>query len=129
MMYVQAKQSGASDSLQNGAQAIGIPKIHATAYADYLLPDIENMSIQGGWTYTSSKGITLDNSIKAPGYNKFDAGIKYVAKVGGTQSTYRLYVENILNKFYWRDVSQSFGSNTLYPGAPRLFRATATFDF
>ena len=129
MMYVQAKQSGASDSLQNGAQAIGIPKIHTTAYADYLLPDIENMSIQGGWTYTSSKGITLDNSIKAPGYSKFDAGIKYVAKVGGTQSTYRLYVENILNKFYWRDVSQSFGSNTLYPGAPRLFRATATFDF
>ena len=129
MMYLRAKQSGASDSAQNGAQAIGIPKLHATAYIDYLLPNFEDLSIQGGWTYTSSKGVTLDNSIKAPSYNKFDAGFKYIKNSGKYQSTYRVYVENIFDKFYWRDVSQSFGSNTLYPGTPRLIRATASFDF
>jgi iron complex outermembrane receptor protein len=128
-MYLEAKQSGASLSNQNGKQAIGIPHWKAVMFADYLLPQVENLSIQGGWTYISSKGVTLDNSIKAPGYHKFDTGLKYIDRLGSSQATYRLYVENLFDKFYWRDVSQTYGSNTLYPGTSRIFRATATFDF
>lgn len=128
-MYLEAKQSGASESSQNGKQAIGIPHWKAVVFADYLLPQVENLSVQGGWTYISSKGVTLDNRIKAPGYHKFDAGLKYMDRLGASQATYRLSVENLFNTFYWRDVSQTYGSNTLYPGAPRIFRATATFDF
>lgn len=128
-MYLESKQSGASLSNQNGKQAIGIPHWKAVVFADYLLPQVENLSVQGGWTYISSKGVTLDNSIKAPGYHKFDAGLKYIDRLGSSQATYRLNIENIFDKFYWRDVSQTYGSNTLYPGTPRIFRATATFDF
>jgi iron complex outermembrane receptor protein len=128
-MYLESKQSGASLSNQNGKQAIGIPHWKAVVFADYLLPQVENLSVQGGWTYISSKGVTLDNSIKAPGYHKFDAGLKYIDRLGSSQATYRLNIENLFDKFYWRDVSQTYGSNTLYPGTPRIFRATATFDF
>jgi iron complex outermembrane receptor protein len=128
-MYLEAKQSGASLSSQNGKQAVGIPHWKAVLFADYLLPQVENLSVQGGWTYISSKGVTLDNSITAPGYHKFDAGLKYIDQLGSSQATYRLNIENLFDKFYWRDVSQTYGSNTLYPGAPRIFRATATFDF
>lgn len=128
-MYLEAKQSGASESSQNGKQAIGIPHWKAVVFADYLLPQVENLSVQGGLTYISSKGVTLDNRIKAPGYHKFDAGLKYMDRLGASQATYRLSVENLFNTFYWRDVSQTYGSNTLYPGAPRIVRATATFDF
>jgi iron complex outermembrane receptor protein len=128
-MYLEAKQSEASLSNQNGKQAIGIPHWKAVMFADYLLPQIENLSVQGGWTYISSKGVTLDNSIKVPGYHKFDAGLKYIDRLGSSQATYRFYIENLFDKFYWRDVSQTYGSNTLYPGTPRTFRATATFDF
>jgi iron complex outermembrane receptor protein len=128
-MYLEAKQTGASLNNQNGKQAIGIPHWKAVVFADYLLPQVENLSVQGGWTYISSKGVTLDNSIKAPGYHKFDAGLKYIDRLGSSQATYRLNVENLFDKFYWRDVSQTYGSNTLYPGTPRIFRATATFDF
>jgi iron complex outermembrane receptor protein len=128
-MYLEAKQTGASLNNQNGKQAIGIPHWKAVIFADYLLPQVENLSVQGGWTYISSKGVTLDNSIKAPGYHKFDAGLKYIDRLGSSQATYRLNVENLFDKFYWRDVSQTYGSNTLYPGTPRIFRATATFDF
>ena len=128
-MYLEAKQSGASLSSQNGKQAVGIPHWKAVLFADYLLPQVENLSVQGGWTYISSKGVTLDNSITAPGYHKFDAGLKYIDQLGSSQATYRLNIENLFDKFYWRDVSQTYGSNTLYPGAPRIFRASATFDF
>jgi iron complex outermembrane receptor protein len=128
-MYLEAKQEGASNAAMNGAQAIGIPNWRAVMFADYQLPQVEKMSVQGGWTYVSSKPVTLDNSLSVPGYHKFDAGLRYVDKVGKSKATYRLFVENLFDKFYWRDVSQTYGSNTLYPGIPRIFRATATFDF
>jgi iron complex outermembrane receptor protein len=128
-MYLEAKQEGASIATMNGSQAIGIPNWRAVIFADYQLPQVEKMSVQGGWTYVSSKPVTLDNSVSVPGYHKFDAGLRYVDKVGKSKATYRLFVENVFDKFYWRDVSQTYGSNTLYPGIPRIFRATATFDF
>ena len=128
-MYLEAKQEGASISSMNGSQAIGIPNWRAVIFADYQLPQVEKMSVQGGWTYVSSKPVTLDDSLSVPGYHKFDAGLRYVDEVGKSKATYRVFVENIFDKFYWRDVSQTYGSNTLYPGVPRIFRATATFDF
>jgi iron complex outermembrane recepter protein len=128
-MYLEAKQEGASITTMNGAQAIGIPNWRAVLFADYQLPQVEKMSVQGGWTYVSSKPVTMDDSLSVPGYHKFDAGVRYVDKVGKSKATYRLFVENLFDKFYWRDVSQTYGSNTLYPGIPRIFRATATFDF
>jgi iron complex outermembrane receptor protein len=128
-MYLEAKQEGASNAAMNGSQAIGIPNWRAVMFADYQLPQVEKISIQGGWTYVSSKPVTLDDSLSVPGYHKFDAGLKYLDKVGTSKATYRLFVENVFDKFYWRDVSQTYGSNTLYPGSPRIFRATATFDF
>jgi iron complex outermembrane receptor protein len=133
-IYMKAKQMNGNSldylgNSPNGSQAIGIPNWKGVIFADYLIPNHEKFSVQGGWTYVSSRGVTLDNSIKAPGYHKFDAGLKYQDKAGNSKATYRLHVENVFDKFYWRDVSQTFGSNTVYPGIPRIFRATATFDF
>ena len=129
-MYLKADQSGAiTDPTQNGKQAIGIPHWRSIVNADYLIPNYERLSIQGSWTHSSGKPIDLQNTMQAQSYNKFDAGLKYLDRVGKSQATYRLFVENVFNKFYWRDVSQSFGANMLYPGAPRIIRATATFDF
>jgi iron complex outermembrane receptor protein len=133
IMYLKAEQYGATlranEDNPNGSQAIGIPRFRAVVFTDYKLPNFDKVSVQGGWTYVSSKNVTIDGSIKAPSYTKFDAGVKFVDKVGTSNSTYRLYVENLFDKFYWRDVSQTYGANTVYPGTPRIFRATATFDF
>ena len=131
-MYLEARQSGAtvrSDINPNGSQAVGVPRWRGVLFADYMIPNYENLSVQGGWTYVSSKPVTLDNSVSVPSYHKFDLGLKYIDKVGKSQATYRLFVENLFDKFYWRDTSQTFGAYALYPGAPRFLRATATFDF
>jgi iron complex outermembrane receptor protein len=125
LMYIQAKQTGTHSS----GQAIGIPKWKSVVFADYKLSSVKGLSALGGWTYISSKNVNLDGSIKVPGYHKFDAGLKYLSKLGSSQATYRFNIENIFDTYYWRDVSQTFGTNALYPGAPRIFRATATFDF
>ena len=42
--------------------------------------------------------------------------------------TLRARVDNLTDKFYWRDVTQELGGYLL-PGAPRTFRVSAQFDF
>jgi iron complex outermembrane receptor protein len=37
-------------------------------------------------------------------------------------------VDNVLDKFYWRDVTPDLGGY-LFAGAPRTFRLSAQFDF
>jgi iron complex outermembrane receptor protein len=42
--------------------------------------------------------------------------------------TLRARVDNLFDKFYWRDVTPELGGYLL-PGAPRTFRMSAQVDF
>jgi iron complex outermembrane receptor protein len=42
--------------------------------------------------------------------------------------TLRARVDNVFNRFYWRDVTPVLGGY-LFPGAPRTFRVSAQLDF
>jgi iron complex outermembrane receptor protein len=58
----------------------------------------------------------------------FGLGAAYGMKIGTTHVTVRARVDNLFDKFYWRDVTQELGGY-LFPGAPRTFRLSAQFDF
>jgi iron complex outermembrane receptor protein len=40
----------------------------------------------------------------------------------------RARVDNVFDRFYWRDVTPELGGY-LFPGAPRTYRVSAQFDF
>jgi iron complex outermembrane receptor protein len=40
----------------------------------------------------------------------------------------RAFVDNVFDRFYWRDVTPELGGY-LFPGAPRTYRVSAQFDF
>jgi iron complex outermembrane receptor protein len=41
--------------------------------------------------------------------------------------TWNLSVDNVFNRFYWRDTGSSGGDYYLFPGAPRQARLSVTF--
>jgi hypothetical protein len=49
-------------------------------------------------------------------------------KLGATRVTLRARVDNLFDKFYWRDVTPALGGYLL-PGAPRTFRVSASSTF
>mgnify|MGYP000052925213 CR=1 FL=1 len=59
---------------------------------------------------------------------RLDLGVRYLTEVGGRLLTLRARVDNVFDKFYWRDVTQQLGGYLL-PGAPRTFRISGQFDF
>jgi iron complex outermembrane receptor protein len=55
-------------------------------------------------------------------------GAAYAMQLGATKLTVRARVDNLFDKFYWRDVTPALGGYLL-PGAPRTFRLSAQADF
>ncbi len=127
-MFIDAVTEGTGDQF-DGKKAMNVPTFKLSTFASYKLPSYENTSLNGGWVYEGSKYAKRDNSVKVPGYHRMDAGLTQSLKVNNTKTTLNFYVENIFEKGYWRDVSEYLGDAYLIPGAPRIFRANAKFDF
>ncbi len=62
-----------------------MPRVHATAFADVVLPHTRGLHLMPGWSYTSSKEATRDDVVKVGGYNLFNVGARYAP--GGEQGT------------------------------------------
>ena len=57
----------------------------------------------------------------------FDAGLRFRHRVHERAVTWNLSVDNVFNRFYWRDTGSSGGDYYLFPGAPRQARLSVTF--
>jgi iron complex outermembrane receptor protein len=127
-MVIDAVTEGTGDQF-DGKKAMNVPKFKLATFASYRIPGLEQTALNGGWVYESSKYAKRDNTVKVPGYHRIDAGLTQTLKMNNTKTTLNFYVENLFDKGYWRDVSEYLGDAYLIPGAPRIFRATAKFDF
>jgi iron complex outermembrane receptor protein len=127
-MLIDAVTEGTGDQF-DGMKAMNVPKFKLSTFASYRLPGLEQTVLNGGWVYEGSKYAKRDNSVKVPAFNRFDAGVSQTLKMNNTKTTLSLYVENLFDKGYWRDVSEYLGDAYLITGAPRIIKATAKFDF
>ncbi len=109
-------------------QVVNVPRWRTAVYADYSLPFAPGLAVLGGWRYASSNVATPDGSTRVPAYHVVDAGLRYTTAVGGHAMTWRLNVDNVFNRFYWRDTGTSGGDAYLFPGLPRLARLSVTYE-
>lgn len=110
-------------------QVVNVPALRSALYLDYRLPFAEGLSVLGGWRHASSNVATPDGLTRVPSYNVFDAALRYTRDFNGHAMTWRLNVDNVFNRSYWRDTGSALGDSYLFPGAPRLARLSLTFAF
>lgn len=125
---LQARQQNTGDPSLDGKRVTNVPRFKSVLYLDYAVPQFAGLNLNGSWQYASSKAFSPDNSVTVPGYHLFNLGMRYQTRLAATRTTLRLNVDNVLDRFYWRDVTQQLGGYLL-PGAPRTFRISAQFDF
>lgn len=128
MTALRSRQQGTGESALDGKRVTNVPDFRSVAYAEYAVARLPGLKLNGSWEYTSSKSFTPDNSVDVPDYHLLNLGAAYATRVGGAPATLRLHVDNVFDKFYWREASQTLGGY-LFPGAPRTIRVTAQFDF
>ncbi len=110
-------------------QVINVPRWHSSVFADIFVGHRHDLHLLPGWTYTSRKEATRDDSVSVGGYNLFNVGARY--SPGGEQGhvSLRLYADNILNKRYWKDTGANYGDTFVHLGAPATVRMSAHFTF
>ncbi len=125
---LDASQQHTGDAMLDGRRVTNVPRFKSVLYLDYAVPQFAGLGLNGSWQYASSKAFNPDNSVTVPGYHVLNLGARYTTRVAGARTTLRLNVDNVLDRFYWRDVTQELGGY-LFPGAPRTVRLSAQFDF
>ena len=128
LMALDAKQTGTGDAGIEGKRVTNVPEYRSTAWVEYALPSVSGLRLDATWQYAGSKAFDPANRAVVPGYHVAALGASYALRVGGMNTILRARVDNVFDKFYWRDVTQSLGGYLL-PGAPRTFRVSAQFDF
>lgn len=128
LMALDAEQTGTGDPDVEGKRVTNVPEFRSTAWVEYAVPALTGLKVDATWQYSGSKAFDPANRAIVPGYHVAALGASYALRVGGMNTILRARVDNVFDKFYWRDVTQSLGGYLL-PGAPRTFRVSAQFDF
>ncbi|MFK2904853.1 TonB-dependent siderophore receptor [Dyella ginsengisoli] len=126
---IQARARDTGTPAYEGHQIVNVPRLRSAVYLDYRPPVAANIGLLGGWRYASANPATPDGRARVPAYNVFDAGLRYTTDWSGHPMTWHLSVDNVFNKFYWRDTGGAYGDAYLFPGAPRLARLSVTVGF
>lgn len=125
---IRARVEGSGTEAYEGHQALNVPKYRASLQADYSLP-IRGLAVLGGVQYSASKYADRVGEVQVNDYALFNVGGRYSTRLGGYDTVWRLSVDNLFDKRYWRDVGEYLGDDYLFPGAPRTARLSASVNF
>ncbi|MGZ3184970.1 MAG: TonB-dependent siderophore receptor [Telluria sp.] len=125
-LALNTKQEGTGQADLDGKRVTDVPAFKSVVWGEYAVTPA--FKVNGSWQYSGKKAFDVANTVFVPDYHVFNAGLSYALKMGTTAVTLRAGVDNLLNKFYWRDVTPALGGY-LIPGSTRVARASAQFDF
>ena len=123
VMWLKAKQKNTSNSVNDGRNVNGVPKLSANLGAVYH--SNENLSFIGRITYLASSTIN-NEKLRVPGFLRYDLGASYKLKMKNETVTITAMCYNLTNKKYWIPAA---GSNILDLSSPRTFVLSANYQF
>ena len=129
LTFLDAKQRSTGNSAIDGNRVIGVPRFQANLGAEWDIPGVQGLAVDGRVVYTGASYADDANTLKVPGWTRFDAGLRYMMDVDGHVVTLRARVENIANRNYWSSVGGYPGNGYLVLGGPRTFSLSASMDF
>lgn len=127
--FLQARVKNSGTPTYDDHQTINAPRVRSALHADYRVPGVDNLNVLGSWLYSAKKAANRDGTAEVGGYHIFNAGLRYQTRIAGNTATIRLNVDNVFNKYYWKDVGDYLGDNYLHLGAPRTARLSLQYDF
>ena len=130
VMALDARYSQALDTTLVGQRVTNVPRTKGSVFADYKVAALPGLSVNALATLESAKTATADGSVELPAAWQLDAGMRYPLQLAGKLVTWRLNVENVTNRIYWREApTTSWGGIYLFSSTPRTVRTSATIEF
>ncbi len=130
VMLLNAKYTRAVDAALIGERVTNVPRLKTSLFADYKIAALPGLAINTLLTFENGKTVNADGSVALPSSWQIDTGIRYAHQLMGKSTLWRLNIENLTNRIFWREApTQYWGGVYLFPSTPRTFRASVTIDF
>jgi iron complex outermembrane receptor protein len=130
LMALDARYTQAVDPTLVGQRVTNVPRYKSSLFADYKVAALPSFAVNALATMESAKSVTANGSVELPPAWQLDAGLSYQQRIAGKSTLWRLNVENLTNRIYWREApTMDWGGIYLFPSTPRTLRASATIDF
>ena len=126
---IRARVNNSGTPDYEGHQALNVPKLRASLYADYALPWMNGLAVLGGVQYSAKKYADRTGNVQVGDYAVVNVGSRYTTKIDGYETVFRLSVDNLFDKRYWRDAGEYLGDDYLFQGAPLTARLSASVNF
>ncbi len=127
--WLDAKQKSTGVASTEGKRVIGVPEFQANIGAEWDVPGVRGLAVDGRVVYTGSSYADAANTLKVPDWTRLDLGVRYVTELSGRLVTLRARVDNVADKNYWASVGGYPGNGYLNAGAPRTFGLSAAVEF
>jgi iron complex outermembrane receptor protein len=108
-----------------GNTPIGVPNVQANIGAEWDLPWMGGLTLNGAVIYTGRQFVDAANKQPIPEWTRLDLGARYTTAINGRKTIFRANVQNVTGENYWSSVA-SFG--TFFLGAPRTYLLSMTVD-
>lgn len=122
--FYDAKLQGTAGGATDGNEPVGIPHYALNLGADYDLPWVQGLAVNGRMIHTGAQYYDAANSLRLPAWTRYDVGVRYSTKVASKDVVLRANIENLFGSRYW--VQQG---SYLMTAAPRTVLLSAQIDF
>ena len=130
LMALDARYAQAVDPTLAGQRVTNVPRLKASVFADYKVGALPGLAVNALASFESAKTATADGSVELPASWQLDAGLSYPHSIAGQSVLWRVNLENVTDRIYWREApTTSWGGIYLFPSTPRTLRVSATLSF
>jgi iron complex outermembrane receptor protein len=129
LTVLDAKQKRTAGGLNDGKDVIGVPDLQTNLGAEWDVPGVRGLSVNGRAIYTGSQYADAANTQSLPSWTRYDVGVRYIASIGNRMITIRGQIENLADRSYWASAGGFPGAGYLVLGNPRTFVMSASLDF
>lgn len=125
LALVDAEQTRTTGGTNDGRQVTGAPKVQLNLGAEWDIAQVPGLTLSGRAIHTASQYVDTANAQSVPRWTRYDIGARYSTRWGGTPTTLRLGIQNLLDKSYWASAIDGY----LVQSSPRSVQLSASFDF
>jgi iron complex outermembrane recepter protein len=130
VMLLDAKFTRAIYPALIGERVTNVPRLKTSLFADYKIAALPGFAINTLVTFENGKTVNADGTVALPRAWQIDTGIRYQHQLMGKSTLWRLNIENLTNRIFWREApTQYWGGVYLFPSTPRTVRASVAMDF
>jgi iron complex outermembrane receptor protein len=124
-MLLDAKLQKTNVAATEGKRPPDTARQRLAMTAEYSPSVLAGWSFIGNWTHTGEREVVAENTGEAaPGYHLLGLGARYQGTLAGTPATWRVNLDNALDKRFW-----AYASTYVNAGAPRTLSASLALRF